>query len=358
VKHSIAVIDQDQAFTTILKEGLEATGDYDVTAIHVSNVALDTVASRPFDMVIVDMGLEGMSPASLITGIRALRPSIRVMLIPISGNQIPEDLRDFEIDGLLPKPFFVGDLPAIVQHALYLDDAPPSRPTRIPDRSTPTAPTAPPAKALAHEQHGQRATQPDNPRTTGPGTSVDKALVPEQPASPVEIAPQVPDKRPAEPVSPPQPAPAATPRPEPKSAKSLPPSQKQGSTVDLDRWLARATPITRILQALNREIHAEAIMVTAADQLIACAGSMDRERISQMSNLAAQYAEMAGRLMSSLGKQGEHVEQSLSEGARHTIYTLRLSQELMLTVAASSSTPAGTIRYRARKAGDEISDLL
>ena len=47
--YSVLVVDSDEAFSTILKEGLEATGEYQVILAHAGDDALESVVERPFD---------------------------------------------------------------------------------------------------------------------------------------------------------------------------------------------------------------------------------------------------------------------------------------------------------------------
>ena len=53
--HSILVVDSDNAFATIIKEGLETSGEFQVTLTHAGGDALESVVERHFDLVIVDM---------------------------------------------------------------------------------------------------------------------------------------------------------------------------------------------------------------------------------------------------------------------------------------------------------------
>ncbi len=50
--HCIILVDSDQTFGTILRERLEATGDYEVTLVDGGNQTLESIASDAFDMVL------------------------------------------------------------------------------------------------------------------------------------------------------------------------------------------------------------------------------------------------------------------------------------------------------------------
>jgi DNA-binding response OmpR family regulator len=110
VARRIILVDSDQAFATILKEGLEATGDYEVTLVGGGNEALESIGSDAFDMAMGDVWLEGIKPHALVRDIRGGSACVRIMLIPLAGHEVPDELNGIEIQSLLPKPFFVDDL--------------------------------------------------------------------------------------------------------------------------------------------------------------------------------------------------------------------------------------------------------
>ena len=307
--HSILVVDSDQAFATILKEALEATGDYRVSLTHDGGDALESVVEQSFDMVIVDMGLQDVKPVTLVKAIREAKPSMRLMLIPLFGQQIPEELEALKIQGILPKPFFVGDLPQIVGRAM--------------EAEAPTSPT-PPAPEL-------KVAVPLRP---GPAAKQAPALS----EAVVEVPP------PSPPSQPPLEAPPAEPQP--------------SSPEVLARLQAKEREIVQLLKSLNREVRAESIMVTLGAQLVAFAGLLSREQTAKLARLVAQNTDAAALVAAFLGEPEGRFEQSLHEGAEYRLYSLNLSEGLVLSLALSSDTPLGTLRYRVRQTAEELLELL
>jgi CheY-like chemotaxis protein len=310
VTHSILVVDSDQAFATILKEGLEAPGDYRVSLTHDGSDALESVVERPFDMVIVDMGLQDVKPLTLIKAIREAKPSMRVMVIPLMGQGVPKELEEVNIQGIVPKPFFVDDLPSLLTKAMNAD-APAS-----PTPTTPELKVATPSRPAAATKE-----IPSQP------SIVEQA----EPSTPTEEAP-VPTKTAAE---------------EPSYSPEL-----------LAKLQAKERQIVVVLKALNSEVRAESIVVTLGPQLIAFAGLLGEEQAVRLARLAAESTDAASQAAAFLGEPDGRFEQSLHEGAEYRLYSLTLSEGLVLSLALSSEVPLGTLRYRARQAAEELLELL
>ncbi len=317
--YNILVVDSDQAFATILKEGLETNGNYRVALTQSGSDALESVVERPFDLVIVDLGLQGVKPVTLVKAIREAKPAMRLMLIPLFGQQIPAELKELKIQGFLPKPFFVGDLPRLVGEALNIE-APAS--------------SAPPAPELKVAAPPRRDVKPAAPVAESPA----------QPAATIAPPPPVTGQPPVE-KAPPPPAP---------STPEAPPF----SPAVLARLQAKEQQIVQLLKSLNREVRAESIMVTLGTQLIAFAGLLSREQAASLAKLVANSTDVAAQIATFLGEPSARFEQSMHEGAEYRLYSLSVGEGLVLSLALSSDTPLGTLRYRARQTAEELLELL
>jgi CheY-like chemotaxis protein len=321
VAYNILVVDSDQAFATILKEGLETNDNYRVTLTQSGSDALESVVERPFDLVIVDMGLQGVKPVTLVKAIREAKPAMRLMLIPLFGQQIPAELRELKIQGFLPKPFFVGDLPRLVGEALNIE-TPPSPAPSVPELKV----AAPPPRDV-------------------------------KPSAPVEESPV-----PSATVAVPSPPITGEPQSEPQIEEALPPPPKAEapsfSPVALARLQAKEQQIVQLLKSLNREVRAESIMVTLGTQLIAFAGLLSREQAANLAKLVADSTDAAAKMATFLGEPSDRFEQSMHEGAEYRMYSLSVGEGLVLSLALSSDTPLGTLRYRARQTAEELLELM
>jgi CheY-like chemotaxis protein len=309
--HSILVVDSDHAFATIFKEGLETTGEYQVTTAHAGSDALESVVEHPFDLVVVDMGLPDVDPVTLLKAIREAKPSMRLMVIPLFGQQDLDEFQDLKIQGILPKPFFVGDLPKIVSQALGAD----VRASSIP--SVPELKVAVPARSSAVSVREPTPAPP----------VVQEPLQDEETATPSAIESSLPK------------APAY-------------------SSETMARLQAKEQQIVQLLKSLNREVRAESVMVTLGAQPVAFAGLLGLEQTAKLAKLVAESTDAAARAAAFLGEPEGRFEQSMHEGAEYRLYSLSLSEGLVLSLALSSNVPLGTLRYRSRQIAEELLELL
>ena len=126
----------------------------------------------------------------------------------------------------------------------------------------------------------------------------------------------------------------------------------------LDKLQAKEREIVQLLKSLNREVRAESIMVTLGAELVAFSGLLGREQTAELAALVATTTEAAARLAAFLGEPDGRFEQSLHEGDEYRLYSLTVSEGLVLSLALSSDVPLGTLRYRARQTSEELLELL
>jgi predicted regulator of Ras-like GTPase activity (Roadblock/LC7/MglB family) len=257
------------------------------------------------------MGLPDVKPVTLVRAIREAKPAMRLMLIPLIGQQIPADLQDLEIQGILPKPFFVGDLPNIVGGAIGADV----------HASSP--PSAPELKVAVSARSSTAAIReaPSPPRAA-------------RDLSPVEKMP-------------------ASPPPE-ASAPEVPAYSEE----TLARLRAKEEKIINLLKDLSVEVRAESIIVTLGAQLVASSGLLGRPQAAELAKLVATATEAAARSAAFLGEPEGRFEQSLHEGSEYRLYSLTVTEGLVLSLALSSDVPLGTLRYRARLTAEELLKIL
>jgi predicted regulator of Ras-like GTPase activity (Roadblock/LC7/MglB family) len=114
----------------------------------------------------------------------------------------------------------------------------------------------------------------------------------------------------------------------------------------------------RLLKSLNREVRAESIIVTLSAELVAFSGLLGREQAAKLAGLVAATTEAAARSAAFLGEPDGRFEQSLYEGAEYRLYSLTVSEGLLLSLALSSDVPLGSLRYRSRQTAEELLELL
>jgi DNA-binding NtrC family response regulator len=115
---SVLVVDDDQDMCWALEGALASLGCA-VTSVGTGGSAIAVVTESAFPVAFVDARLPDMDGMRLIAELRALRPSMRIIMI--SGYFLENDVRILEavktsaIDGFLAKPFQID---AIVAAAL------------------------------------------------------------------------------------------------------------------------------------------------------------------------------------------------------------------------------------------------
>ncbi len=152
----VLIVDPNAAFAALLKEGIEADREYRAVTVADGPSALAALQSGAFDLAIVDLGLEAPEPAILLRAIRGLEANLPILVIPLDGDTVPQELTPYDVRGVLTKPFFLPELPARIAEAL---GRPPPAPTPMPAAPTGAA-SAPVARAPARAL--RRITLPRN----------------------------------------------------------------------------------------------------------------------------------------------------------------------------------------------------
>ena len=302
---NILVVDPDEGFGFMLKEGLQNTGQYSATWVHTGSDALQAVVERSFDLVIIDVAVSDMPPPQLVQAIRDAKNGIKIMMIPMMGQDLPDRLKKLEINGVLPKPFFVGDLPNLIDEALGRPKRRTLTPAPAPVRAEPvpvtvTAPVPPPPMPSA-------APQPEIHAGVGQAVMTPLAVVPQE-------------------------------------------------TIRFLR--ANEGEILRSLSDLNREVRAEAILLIAGAELIAQSGMLSRDHCQELAVLVAQSSQSAALAAQFLGERAGRFTQSLHEGGAYRLYTLTLGEGILLSLALSTNVPLGMIRHQCRQIAEQLSKYI
>jgi CheY-like chemotaxis protein len=118
---TVLVVDSNEPFATMLRESLEQNGNYRTSMALSSDEALEAISDQRFDLAIVDLGLDDAEDPggdAVVRELRQQQPDLRLIVIPLDGERIPTHLKDLPVQGVLPKPFFLPDLPACIDNAL------------------------------------------------------------------------------------------------------------------------------------------------------------------------------------------------------------------------------------------------
>ncbi len=253
----ILIADANESFAALLQQEVEGMG-MRVDLVVNGHDALRATTAADYAMAIVDMGLPDLPAAQLVRALRQEHPDLRLMVIPLEGEEIPAELADVPIQGTLPKPFFLPELPERIQQAL------------------------------------------SRPMTT---------------------------QAPAEKVPPHAPAEAAVP-------DALP-----------------------LMSRLAQELGAEAVLLIRGGELVAYTGRMGENGVAALTSLVSDAWRASTRVAQILGKEQLRFEQSI-EGAEYLLYSLAITENLILSVVVAGKVPLGMIRHRAKETAEEIRRIL
>lgn len=310
----ILIVDRDTGFSTILSETLNNHPAFEAIAVPNSTEAMEHVVENTLDLVIVDLALPDIPAAKLIAAIREYDPNLAVMVIPLMGETVPADVEAMGIQGVLTKPFFVGDLPKLVGAAVGLE---------LDGEEPPPPPEPDPPAEPARRRPRLAPRKPSSPR----------------PSRSMGLKPrdyQAPPRR------------GSRPRPEPAAAPDDFPAWK------LEQLHKQRDEIVKRLDLLNSEIPAEVILLTVGSELIAKAGNMPDDRAEKLASLVAASAEAAAQAAAFLGERDGWFEQSLHEGNQYRLYAYSLGQGAVLSLALGTNLPLGMVRHQTKMAARDL----
>ncbi len=111
----VIIADPNTPFATVVSEALRRMGGYQAELAASGPETREKCASLKPDLVVVDVDLPECDVPTLIGQLRETNPGLAVVLIPYSKNDLPAGL---DIQGVLTKPFFLPDLPQLVNSIL------------------------------------------------------------------------------------------------------------------------------------------------------------------------------------------------------------------------------------------------
>ena len=123
---SVLVVDDELSLRTVLRLSLAASG-FAVAEARSGQEALETVHGHPFDLVLLDINMPGISGIDACREIRGMAPHAGIVMVSVR-DQERDKLRAFEAgaDDYITKPFQLGELTARLRAVLRrtLQEAP------------------------------------------------------------------------------------------------------------------------------------------------------------------------------------------------------------------------------------------
>jgi two-component system response regulator HydG len=134
-KKRILIVEDEAQIALALCRSLEfpIPERYEVEISPVAETALAKVQNRPYDLVVADLSLPGMSGLQFLRQVRKASPQVRTLLITAYGSSAVEDLATELGAVYLAKPFSVHRFAAVVERVLEGPQQYPGRSAALPE---------------------------------------------------------------------------------------------------------------------------------------------------------------------------------------------------------------------------------
>jgi len=342
----ILVVDPNEPFAILLSEELKREG-YTVDMCLRGADALMLARRQHLDLAILDMALADPDAIELAQALRETDATLRLMLIPLMGETLSPRAATLVVQGVLPKPFFLPELPGLIEAALgtSVDGTAPAVPVEAPPPATAAPePAAPPPdeNIFGPEvdvepviQITPRAEMPKQPEKVEPV----RPPVPPPPA-PVQVAPSVK-------TAPPQ-APAAVPH--------APAEDEEGYGISYDAFVAHRLEVERAMNVLLNDVGADAVLLTFGGGLLTWVGGLDQPEAESISRAIIHGWRTSAEVARILGREQVRFEQSIA-GGDYMLYALSVEVNAIMGVAVRGSAPLGLMRHHARTTVEQIARL-
>ena len=124
----LLLVEDKDSFRRLLVQALEGS-PWDVVAVGDPSAALAALAAGPFEVLVTDLRLPGMTGLELLKAAKRSRPAIRAVLMSAFGE--PKDIVEairWGADDFLPKPFDLDQFTQVLDRLRALGGAPPPDP--------------------------------------------------------------------------------------------------------------------------------------------------------------------------------------------------------------------------------------
>jgi len=350
----LLVVDPNVPFATLLAEELGRLG-HEVTLCADGGAALQSAQSAPPDVAFLDMALAGPDARTLAHQLRALDPGMRLVLIPLMGDGPQLDDMDLPIQGILPKPFFLPDLPDHIEAALRAPlPAGVSRDHPMDGAPAIAGPEAGEVAGLEVAAHGV----PDWVESLFARTASTVELAPDEESLPYEDVghgtgagrdedAQETGREPAAGVS-------AQTGDQPDEDGALPTGEPK-QRLSRRAFRTNQARVEALMRDLAADVEADGVLLTSDLGLLAAVGLLEPAEAEAVSRAVLHGWETSAEVARILGREQVRFEQSIT-GGDYMLYALSV-HDAILAVTVRGSATLGLLRHRARVAAERIAEL-
>ncbi|HOT90065.1 MAG TPA: response regulator [Anaerolineae bacterium] len=310
------VVDPNIAFATLLSEELKREG-YDVDTCTSGADALVAARRHPINLAVLDMALTGPDTLTLARQLRNIDGNIRLMLIPLMGEALSPEAASLSVQGVLPKPFFLPELPGLIQAALAAPLSPLS--------AAPATPSTPVAPAPEPEPEAD---------IFGPEIGV-------TPKNEVELHAAAPSQ--AIPLGIPQAIAASV-------------MEEETSGLSYDAFVNRRLEVERLMNTLMQDVGADAVLLTYGGGLLTWVGGLAQAEAESISRAIVHGWRTSAEVARILGREQVRFEQSIT-GDNYMLYALSVDVNAIMGVVVRGAAPLGLLRHHARTTAERIAQI-
>jgi len=350
------VVDPNTAFARLLEQELVRLGHRVVTCTS-GGEALSLARRDMPELAVLDMALEGPDALDLGRQLRELDAGVRLMLIPMIGDDPVLDDDALSIQGTLTKPFFLPELSNIIEaarkaplfgHGLTASaDLQPPAGTQagLTGRGSTVGVAEGDLDQMLAEGEVEEAWDAGSPDWLDElRDDVAFAAVVPADADPVLAA--------AEAVEP-----AAVEVGASATAAYLEPDDRPDGNVGISRRAFRMNQgrIETLMRELVADIGADGVLLTSGQGLLTSAGNLDEAEIELISAAVLQGVQTSAEVARILGREQLRFEQSIAGGS-YMLYALSV-HDAILAVTVSGNATLGLLRLTARATAERIAAL-
>lgn len=266
------VVDPNVSFATLLSDELKRLG-YSGDIAADGQKALAVAETNCPDITFLDMGLGTSQVVRVGRALRSYDAAMRLIIIPLDGEALPKDVAALSVQGILPKPFFLPELPARIEEAF---SAPLG--ADAPDLVEPIAPGSGPVESV----------------------SVSRAITP--------VVQDLTDE----------------------------PESQAKPQFSLDAFNANRERVQKLMEALAREVGSDGVILARNDTLLTWTGRFSAEEAQALARVVVQGWKSSAEVARILGQEQLRFEQSIAGGS-YLLYAVSVLDAILAVPVRGSA---------------------
>ncbi|PIV23297.1 MAG: hypothetical protein COZ69_11885 [Deltaproteobacteria bacterium CG_4_8_14_3_um_filter_45_9] len=118
-KKRILVIEDDEEMRSLLKDFFEEDG-FEIDSVSNGSEAFRKIAREPFDLIITDIRMPGLTGLDILPGIKKLQPEVSIIVITAFGSEeVSRKAFDRGATAYLEKPILFNKLRTLVHEMVF-----------------------------------------------------------------------------------------------------------------------------------------------------------------------------------------------------------------------------------------------